>query len=100
MTFDVTDSYGAYYKVEVTEGSLNIGKIGWMWVGVLEFDKGKETATVGEKGVTLRGKPEKGDNQICFVINGAKVKILDVKASWYNIGAGWVYKGSLSLKDN
>jgi len=100
VIYDVLDVYGDYYKVKVTEGSDNVGKIGWAWVGGL--DMGKDIATakdakIKKPGLILRAKPTKNSDKVCLVKEGASVDIIECKVTWYKIALGWIYKGAVKV---
>jgi hypothetical protein len=80
----VTDVKPAWYFVEVMEKSKQKGKKAWIWAKIVEEKNG--VFTVGGKGAILRTQPKKKvSTLIGYIINGAVLKILDKKATWYKV---------------
>ena len=94
---EVLGVYGDYKKVEVIAGSDHVGKIGYMWIKLIDEKGGKYY--VGGEGTSLREKPTKNSKRIANVAPKAELKILDTEVTWYKVKykdiIGWVYKSSL-----
>ena len=97
QVFDIMDTHGDYYKVEIMDGDKDIGQKGWIWVGKMDLNNSKTEAIIKEPGVTMRTLPNKKGEVICAINEGASVKVLEVKATWYKFLPGWVYKSVVSL---
>ena len=84
--FEIIDTYADWYYVEIIDGSIHKGKKGWIWQGRLDID-GKD-AGITQKGVTLREGPDGKSKAMNYIINGAWVRIIKSKVTWYKISGG------------
>ena len=79
--YDVISTYGDWTKIEVISGSKYAGSIGWIYTPCID-------GTKIIRGCVIRKTSGKDGEKIGSIKEGAEIKIIDCKITWYEISYG------------